>query len=146
VTLPASVLFMCSTNSVRSPIAEALMKHFYGHRVFVASAGVRPRDIDAFVVAVMAERGLDVSGHRARTLEDLADSSFDLVITLTPEAHHRALELTRTLAVEVEYWPTFDPTVVEGSREARLEAYRSVRDHLEKRLWDRFGREAGPRV
>ena len=127
-------------------MAEALMKHFHGHRVFVASAGVRPHDIDTFVVAIMAERGLDVSRHRARTLEDLADSSFDLVITLTPEAHHRALELTRTHSIEVEYWPTFDPTAVEGSRETRLEAYRAVRDHLEKRLWERFGRETGPRV
>ncbi len=146
MALPASVLFMCSTNSVRSPIAEALMKHFHGHRVFVASAGVRAREIDPFVVAIMAERGLDLARHRARTLEDLADTSFDLVITLTPEAHHQALELTRTLSVEVEYWPTFDPTAIEGSREMRLEAYRSVRDHLEQRLWERFGREGGPRV
>lgn len=137
---------MCSTNSVRSPIAEGLMRHFHGHRVFVASAGVRARAIDPFVVSVMAERGLDVARHRARTLEDLADLSFDLVITLTPEAHHRALELTRTLAIEVEYWPTFDPTAVEGSREVCLDAYRAVRDHLERRLWERFGRETGPRV
>ncbi|MFO0996164.1 MAG: arsenate reductase ArsC [Alphaproteobacteria bacterium] len=144
--MPASVLFMCSTNSVRSPMAEALMKHFHGHRVFVASAGVRTREIDPFVVAVMAERGLDLARHRARTLEDLADTSFDLVITLTPESHHRALELTRTLSIEIEYWPTFDPTAIEGTRDARLDAYRAVRDHLEKRLLERFGREAGPRV
>jgi protein-tyrosine-phosphatase len=142
---PHAVLFACGLNSLRSPMAAALFKHLFGHTAYVASAGVRTAELDPFAVAVMDEVGLDISKHRPMTFEELDDwegLNFDLIVTLAPEAHHRALDLTRTLAAEVEYWPTPDPSDTEGSREQRLEAYRSVRDMLLARIKERFG--AGP--
>ena len=144
--MPGSVLFACSTNSVRSPMAEALLRHYHGHRLFVHSVGVRRRDVDPFAIAVMAERGMDLSAHRTRSFDDLDDFNVDLAITLTPEAHHRTLELTRTYAIEVEYWPTEDPTVNEGSREAVLDAFRAVRDFLDRRILERFPIIGAPRI
>ena len=102
-------------------------QQMFGRAIYVGSAGVRKGELDPFAVAVMDEIGLDISRHRPITFEELEDReglNFDLIVTLSPEAHHRALELTRTMAVEVEYWPTADPTAVEGSREQRLDAYR----------------------
>ncbi|MBZ0325874.1 MAG: low molecular weight phosphatase family protein [Alphaproteobacteria bacterium] len=137
---PGSVLIVCSTNTVRSPMAAALLRHLFGHRIFVDSVGVRCRDgVDVFAVAAMTEIGLDIAGHRPRSFEDLEDTDFDLIITLSPEAQHRAMELTRDTACVVEYWPTLDPTAVTGNREARLDAYRAVRDGLLARIRDRFG-------
>jgi len=144
--LPDAVLFACLENAVRSPMAEGLMKHFYGRRVFVQSAGVRAGTVDPFAVAVMEEIGIDISRHTPTSFDDLHDSSFDLIVSLTPEAHHRALELTRTMAVECEYWPTFDPSLASGSREQILESYRTIREQLSKRIRDRFGRLGGPVV
>ena len=136
--LPESVLIACSTNSVRSPMVEAMLKHLHGTRIYVDSVGVRTREIDGFVIAVMEEVGIDLTSFRPKSFDDLEDSSFDLVITLSPEAHHRAVEMTRTMACEVEYWPTHDPTLAEGSREVRLEAYRQVREALSARIVERF--------
>ncbi|MFQ5984582.1 MAG: arsenate reductase ArsC [Alphaproteobacteria bacterium] len=139
--LPGSVLFACTLNSTRSPMAEGIMKYLFGHTVYVDSVGVRPRELDSFVVVVMDEIGIDMSGHQPKTFEDLEDTSFDLVISLSPEAQHKAVEMTRTMACEVEFWHTFDPSFVEGSREARLEAYRKVRDELRERILNRFSPE-----
>jgi len=119
-------------------MAEAYLKFLHGRHVFVDSVGLRAREIDGFAVAVMQEIGIDLSRHRPKTFDQLEDSSFDVVITLSPEAQHRAIELTRTMAVEVEFWNTFDPSVVEGSRAERLEAYRQVRDSLIERIKARF--------
>lgn len=138
--LPGAVLFACSQNAIRSPMAEWLMRHFYGHSVYIASCGVRSGEPDPFVGAVMDELGIDMRRHRPQSFEDLQDDSFDLIITLSPEAHHKAMELTRTMAVEVEYWPTVDPSVTVGNREQLLDAYRQVRDGLLERLRARFGR------
>ena len=137
--MPSAVLFACNFNAVRSPMAEALMKHLYGHIVYVDSVGVRAQETDPFVIAVMDEIGIDISEHKPKTFDDLEDTSYDMVITLTPEAQHQALELTRTMAIEVEYWPTHDPTAVTGSRERILDAYRELRDSLMARIRDRFG-------
>jgi protein-tyrosine-phosphatase len=137
--LPGAVLFACSQNVIRSPMAEWLTRHFYGHRVYVASCGVRRGEPDPFVFAVMDELGIDMQRHRPQGFEDLSDDSFDLIVSLSPEAHHRALEMTRTMAVEVEYWPTLDPSLTQGSREQVLDAYRDVRDKLRQRLVTRFG-------
>ena len=143
---PQAVLFACGMNSVRSPMAAGLFKHFFG-RTYVSSAGVRKGDLDPFAVAAMEELGLDIGKHKPITLEELEDwegLNFDLIVTLSPEAHHRALELTRSIAADVEYWPTPDPTVSEGSREQRMDAYRAVRDQLQKRIKDRFsGQQSG---
>ena len=136
--LPRSVLFVCTMNAVRSPMAAAMLRHLLGRFVYVESAGVRAGQLDPLAVEVMEEIGIEIAGHRPRRFEDLEDSSFDLVITLSPEAHHKAMELTRTAATRVEYWPTMDPTAVEGSREQRLLAYRGVRDQLMERLKQRF--------
>jgi len=144
--LPDAVLFACTHNSVRSAMAEGLMKHLLGHRVYVDSAGVRPGEIDPFAVAVMEELGVDLSRHRAKTFEDLTDSFFDLIISLSPEAQHKAVEMTRTMACEVEFWRTLDPTHVEGSREMRLDAYRQVRDGLLKRIKERFPLDLKPNL
>ena len=143
---PTAVLFACTMNSVRSPIAEALLKYLHGNRIYVDSAGARKGEIDPFAVAAMEEMGIDLGRHRAKSFADLQDTSFDLIISLSPEAQHKAVEMTRAMACEVEFWNIFDATVVEGSREARLDAYRQVRDELFRRIKDRFPIEgaAGP--
>jgi protein-tyrosine-phosphatase len=144
---PTSVLFACTYNMIRSPMAEGIMKHLHGHQIFVDSAGVRDGEaIDPFVVAVMDELGIDVSRHRPKTFDDLEDSNFDLIVSLSPEAHHRSMEMTRTMAVDVEFWNTFDPTVIDGNRAAMLDAYRKVRDGLVTRIKERFTLSRGPTV
>ena len=136
--LPGSVLFCCTMNALRSPMAEAMLKLLHGRQVFVDSVGVRAGELDGFAIAIMDEVGIDISRHRSKSFDNLEDTSFDLIISLSPEAHHKALELTRTMSCEVEFWNTFDPSVVEGSREARLDAYRAVRDQLMQRIRVRF--------
>lgn len=124
-------------------MAQSLLQQMFPKSLYVRSAGVKKAEVDPFAVAVMAELGQDVSSHRSMTFEDLEDwegLNFDLIITLSPEAHHKALELTRTMAAEVEYWPTLDPTTIEGSREQRLQAYREVCDGLLLRIRKRFAR------
>jgi protein-tyrosine-phosphatase len=142
--LPGSVLFACTQNALRSPMAEALMKYLHGRRVYVQSAGLRPGPIDPFVVAVLDEIGIDVSKHRARSFDDLEDDYFDLVISLSPEAQHRAVELTRTSSCAIEFWPILDPSLTEGSRETRLAAYHTLRDDLLERLRRRFPPPGAP--
>lgn len=144
--LPSSVLFCCTLNAVRSPIAEGVFKHLHNRRVFVDSVGVRAGELDPFAVVVMDEIGIDISRHRPKSFDNLEDTSFDLIISLSPEAHHRALELTRTMACDVEFWNTFDPSIVEGARETRLDAYREVRDTLLHRIRERFRVHAAPTV
>lgn len=141
---PQAVLFACGLNAVRSPIAASLLKQMFGATIYVGSAGVRKGELDPFAVAVMEEIGHDIAKHKPMTFEELEDwegLNFDLIVTLSPEAHHKALDLTRTIAADVEYWPTMDPTGAEGSREQRLDAYRAVRDQLMARIGERFSRE-----
>ncbi len=141
--LPGSVLFACTQNVIRSPIAEAYLKHIHGRQIYVDSVGVRAGEPDGFAISVMDELGIDISRHRSKSFDELEDTSYDLVVTLSPEAHHQALELTRTMAVDVEFWNTMDPTIVHGSREQRLDAYRQVRDSVIARITERF--PMGPR-
>ncbi|MDJ0970358.1 MAG: arsenate reductase ArsC [Kiloniellales bacterium] len=143
---PDSVLFACSQNAIRSPIAEGLLKHLLGHRVYVDSVGVRAGEIDPFAVAVMEEIGIDVSRHRSKSFDQLEDTSYDLIVSLSPEAQHRAVELTRTMACDVEFWRVLDPSLIEGSRETRLQAYREIRDQLLRRIQERFGSDIKPVV
>ena len=133
-----AILFACTMNAVRSPMAAALLRHLTRGGLYIESAGVKAGELDPLAVEVMEEIGLAIGKHRPRRFEDLEDGSFDLVISLSPEAQHKAMELTRTAATRVEYWPTMDPTAVEGTREQRLAAYRSVRDQLMQRLKRRF--------
>ncbi len=132
-----SVLFICAYNAVRSPMAEAMAKHFFGKSVYVQSAGVRRGEFDAFALAALDEIGIDAHKHKPKSIDDLEEwegLNFDLIISLSPEAHHKALDLTRTVAAEVEYWPTVDPTAVQGSRDQVMDAYREVRDGLMRRI------------
>jgi protein-tyrosine-phosphatase len=141
-TRPQAVLFACGLNSVRSPMAAGLFKQIIGKATYVASAGVNKDELDPFAVAALDEVGIDIAKHRPMTFEELDDwegLNFDLIVTLSPEAHHKALELTRTIAAEVEYWPTSDPTATEGTREQRLSAYREIRDQLTEHIRKRFG-------
>ena len=140
---PQAVLFACGQNSVRSPMAESLLKQMFPQGLYVKSAGVKKGELDPFAVAVMAELGQDISSHKPMTFEELDDwegLNFDLIITLSPEAHHKALDLTRTLAADVEYWPTPDPTMADGSRDQKLSAYRDVLDGLLLRIRRRFSK------
>lgn len=146
IGLPSSLLFACSENSVRSPMAEALAKRLYGHRVYIDSVGVRASEVDGFAVAALDEIDIDVHRHHAKTFDDVDAASFELIVTLSPEAHHSALEFTRGTATEVEYWPMPDPSAVEGSRENRLDAYRHTRDQVLARLKARFGVPITPTV
>jgi protein-tyrosine-phosphatase len=141
-----AVLFACGMNAVRSPMAAGLLKQLYGTTVYVGSAGVQKGETDTFAVAVMEEIGIDISRHKPTTFEELDELeglNFDLIVTLSPPAHHKAMEVTRNMAADVEYWPTADPTASEGSREQRLNAYREVRDQLMARIRERFGSSRG---
>ena len=139
---PQAVLFACGLNSVRSPMAASLFRHLVRGPTYVASAGVRKGELDPFAVSALDEVGIDIGKHRPRTFEELEEYeglNFDLIVSLAPEAHHKALDLTRTLAADVEYWPTPDPTLATGNREQVLDAYREVRDGLMRRIRERFG-------
>lgn len=136
--LPSAVLFICTQNAIRSPMAAAITHHLLGHKVYVASAGIEAGDPDPFVGMVMDEIGLDLTRHRPHAIEDLADAGFDLAITLSPQAKHRADEMTRTMAIQVEHWPINDPSLTQGSRDQILEAYRHVRDEIMRRVKERF--------
>lgn len=142
---PSSVLFCCDHNSVRSPMAEGLMKKFYGQRAYVQSAGVRnDREIDGFAVAVCKEAGVELSRHRARSFEEMRQwgddlSAFDLIVSLSPASQRQALELTRFSALEVEYWPIMDPSGIAEDREAKLAVYRQARDQIARKMQERFG-------
>ncbi len=135
---PTAVLFACTHNAVRSPMAEGLLKHILGHRIYVDSVGVHEGEVDPFAVQVMDEIGIDIARHRSKTFDDLEDESYDLVISLSPEAQHKAVEMTRVMACDVVFWNTFDPTIVEASRDIRLAAYRQVRDQLMARIKNHF--------
>ena len=139
IDLPSSVLFACTMNSIRSPIAEGILKFFHGHAIYVDSVGVYSSNIDEFAVAVMEEIGIDLSNHKGKRFDDLEDTSYDVVISLSPDAHHRAIELTRFMAIELEFWKVIDPTLISGERrETHLNAYRLVMDELIALIKKRF--------
>jgi protein-tyrosine-phosphatase len=146
VERPKAVLFACGMNSVRSPMAAGLFRQMFGATMATASAGVQKGELDGFAVAAMEEAGIDIARHKPITfeeLEDLEGLDFDLIVTLSPPAHHRALEVVRDRPIAVEYWPTPDPTGIEGNREQRLDAYRELRDQLMARIRERFGAGGG---
>lgn len=135
---PDSILFVCGMNAIRSPMAEILTRSMLSGKVYVASAGVTRGERDMFVDAVLEEDGLTLKERQPVGLEELNDGYFDLIVTLTPQAHHVVLERMRSFAANVEYWPMPDPTLVTGSRDQRLAAYRDVRDQLKRKITERF--------
>lgn len=137
--LPRSILFLCGMNAIRSPMAEALARRVLPSNVYIASAGVRRGERDPFVDAVLEEDGLVLPDRPPRTLDELEDDYFDLIVTLAPEAHHTALDATRSSSVEIEYWPMPDPSIVSGSREQIIGAYRELRERLKRHIEARFG-------
>ena len=143
--IPTSVLFCCDHNSIRSPIAEGMMKKFYGRRAYVQSAGVHnDMEIDGFAIAVCQEIGIELSRHRTRSFDDMRQwgddlGQFDLVVALSPASKHQALELTRHFHLDVEYWPIMDPSGLAEGREAKLAMYRQSRDQIMKHMLSRFG-------
>ena len=139
--MPTAVLFACSRNAVRSPMAAAIARHYFGRRLIIDSAGVEPGELDPFAVVVLAELGIDIAKYRPKTFDALSETAFDLIITLSPEAHHRALDFAHTRAVQVEYWPLQDPTLALElglSRDATLQSYRQARDLLVERILARL--------
>ncbi len=143
---PTAVLFCCTNNAIRSPMAEAMMKQLHGYHIYVDSAGVRTMELDPMMIEVMAEKGLDMSRHKPKTLDDLQDGYYDVIVSLSPEAQHKAVEMTRTMACDLLFWNTLDPTLIEGTREQRLEAFRMVRDELLRRIKQAFPVHGGPTV
>lgn len=143
--IPTSVLFCCDHNAVRSPMAEGMMKHFYGHAAYVQSAGVKnDLEIDGFAVAVCEEIGIELSNHRSRSFEEMQNwgddlGGFDLIVALSPASQRLALDMTRLFHLEVVYWPIMDPTGLAEGREAKLAAYRQTRDQIQTRMLERFG-------
>ncbi|MBI1181580.1 MAG: hypothetical protein GC201_13590 [Alphaproteobacteria bacterium] len=142
--LPDSVLFACNLNAVRSPMALGIARYLFGKKIYFDAVGVRTGELDPFMVAVMDEIGIDMAKYRPKSFDELEDTSFDLVITLTPQAQHNAIELTRTMACDVEYWPTVDPSLMSGSRDQIMDAYRELRDELMRKIKDRFSTGAAP--
>jgi protein-tyrosine phosphatase len=135
---PSAVLFACTMNAIRSPIASGLMKMMHGTRVYVTSVGVHEGVQDGFAIKVMEEIGVDISSHVPRTFDDLEDDSFDVIVSLSPEAQHKAVEMTRHMSCDVLFWNTFDPSLATGSWEERADAYRRIRDELEEKIYDAF--------
>ncbi len=143
-TLPSSVLFCCDHNSIRSPMAEGILKKHIGTRIFVQSAGVKgDLDIDGFTIAVCREIDVEMSRHRVRSFDDLLEwgddlDSYELIVALSPAAQRRALEYTLHYALEVEYWPIMDPSGFGDDREAKMIKFRQARDQLSERIKQRF--------
>ncbi len=139
---PSSVLYICNHNVIRSPMAEAITRAHFGNSIYTASAGIRAGSPDPFVEVVMDELNIDIHNRQPKTLEELDEGYFDFIVTLSPTAHHVALEMAHVDATDVEYWPSADPTVVQGSREQVLDAYRDVRDRLTERIMQRLNSSA----
>jgi len=145
---PETVLFVCTMNAIRSPMASAIFQHLMGGTSKATSAGIRPGLSDPFVVAVMDEIGIDLAEYQPQGLDAIADQSFDLIVSLSPEAHHHAVELTRVMAADVTYWPTLDIAQLEqaGSRLEKLTQYRAMRDMLFERIKKDFALTGGPTI
>lgn len=142
---PQSVLFCCDYNAVRSPMAEGMMKKFYGHEIYVQSAGVKSDlEIDGFSIAVCAEIDVELSRHRSRSFEQMQEwgddlSAFDLIVAMSPASQRQALEMTHLYHLDVEYWPILDPTGLATRRDAQLLSYRECRDQIRDKILERFG-------
>ena len=138
IPLPSSILFVCYLNSIRSPMAEGLMKKRYGRDVYVQSAGMASGELDDIMVSVMAEKGIDMAAHHARTLGDLGDTSFDCVIAFTAAAGEAAKAVFADNDTTVEVWEIPDPTTGSLDVRAMMNNYRAVRDYIDNRLVRHF--------
>ena len=123
-------------------MAEGILKKIHGDRIYVDSAGVRAGEQNGYMIEVMAEIDIDMSNHQSKTIETLEDTSFDMIVSLSPEAQHSAVELTRWMSCEVAYWPSFDPDAIRGRRESQLEGYRQIRDDILRKIEEKFPPDA----
>lgn len=135
---PNSILFVCQLNSVRSPMAEGLMRKHYTDIADIRSCGLAEGDLDDFMVTVMKEKGVDMSDHKALSLGELQDESFDVVIAFTYDAYQAAVAVFEDTNSQVELWALPDPG--QGSLDVRalLNNYRALRDNIEARLLRKF--------
>ena len=140
-----SVLFCCDHNAIRSPMAEGIFKKFYDKKIFVQSVGVKHGgEIDHFAIEVCSEIGVVLEKHQARSFAEMEKwgdeiGSYDLIVALSPAAQRAALEYTRVFSLEIEYWPTLDPTGLHENRVYILEAYRTTMNQIRERIVKRFG-------
>ena len=134
--MPKKILFACNMNSVRSPMAAALLRQAAGDRAIVDSAGVYEGGLDPFVEIVMKDLGVSMEHHEPKAIADVDLSDVEAVVALTPEA---AVEVRRYLPREsIEFWDIENPSDERGGRDAIIAAYQRVRDQLAEKLRRRF--------
>ena len=137
-TRPRMVLFVCTMNAIRSPMAAAITHHYFGSQVYAASAGILAGDPDPFVSVVMDEIDIDLKFHRPHSLRDEQELQFDLVVTLSDEAALEAQKLPRKKGSSIEHWALPDPSTTQGGRQQILDSYRALRDDIIARVKARF--------
>ena len=136
---PKSVLFVCTLNSIRSPMAEGLMKQRYSSDIYIQSCGLEAGEFNDLMVAVMKEKGIDMSAHSSRTLESLSDTSFDVAIAFTEDVAGALKAVFDDSDTDIELWPTPDPTADAMDVRAMMNNFRAVRDTIEARIVRKFG-------
>ncbi len=137
--LPASVLFVCTLNSIRSPMAEGMMKARFGDRVYVQSCGLEAGEVSDLMVAVMREKSLDMQNHKSKTLAEMSDTSFDVAIAFNTDAESALRAFFDDSDTQIECWPTPDPTAGAMDVRAMMDNFRAVRDVIEMRIDKKFG-------
>lgn len=134
-----SILFVCTLNRTRSPMAEGLARQLCGDAARIDSCGVTPaEEFDPFMLAALAEVGAGVTERPGKGFEVLDEAPFDVIVALSAEANQTATKLGAAHGVAVRFWETPDPTLAEGSREAILDTYREVREGLARRIRELF--------
>jgi arsenate reductase (thioredoxin) len=126
------VLILCTGNSARSPMAEGLLRHDGGANFVVESAGVEPSFVRTEAIEVMRELGIDISGHRSKSVDEFAGQPFDYVITVCDNANQNCPIFPA--ATQHIHWSVEDPAAVDGDEQTRLQAFRNARDELRGRL------------
>jgi arsenate reductase (thioredoxin) len=127
-----SVLIVCTGNSARSQMAEGLMRHEAGDRFDVFSAGTRPGQVRPEAIAVMQEIGIDISGHRSKSIDEFAGRNLDYVITVCDNARETCPVFPGN--VKRLHWSFEDPAAAEGSEGVRMAAFRGIRDQIHQHI------------
>lgn len=137
--LPSSVLFVCTLNSIRSPMAEGIMKKLYGADIYIQSCGLEAGELNDLMVSVMGEKGIDMSDHSSKSLDDLGDMSFDVAIAFTQDVAEALKAVFVDADTQIDIWPTPDPTAGDLNVRAMMDNYRAVRDTIMQRIKRKFG-------
>ena len=128
------VLFICTRNSARSQMAEGLINHDLAGRVQAFSAGIEPSSVHPLAIAVMKEVGIDISGHRSKSIDEFADEKFDFVITLCDHAAESCPIFFG--GVQRIHMGFPNPAAVSGNPEEKMAAFRKVRDQIREEVVD----------